>query len=79
MKVGDLVVLSAKGAKLKHNYRFYEGFGIILEVYPAKGYYDFGIQWFCEGRDAHNKRAWFKRYEIKKLKPQQSKTDKKCP
>lgn len=70
MKVGDLVVLSAKGAKLKNNYRYYEGFGIVLEVFKTKGYYDFGIQWFCEGRNAHNKRSWFKRYEIKKLKPE---------
>jgi len=70
MKVGDLVVLSAKGSKLKHNYRYYEGFGIVLEVFKTKEYYDFGVQWFCEGRNAHNKRSWFKRYEIKKLKPE---------
>ena len=79
MKVGDLVVLSAKGAKLKHNWRYYEGFGIVLEVFKTKQYYDFAIQWFCEGRSVHNKRVWFKRYEIKKLKPQKSQTDKKCP
>ena len=79
MKIGDLVVLSAKGAKLKHNHHYYQGFGIILEVYPAKGYYDFGIQWFCEGRSVHNKRVWFKRYEIKKLKPEQSEPDTFCP
>ena len=79
MKVGDLVVLSAKGAKLKHNWRYYEGFGIVLEVFKTKQYYDFAIQWFCEGRSVHNKRVWFKRYEIKKLKPQQSQAVKKCP
>ena len=79
MKVGDLVVLSAKGAKLKHNWRYYEGFGIILEIHPTRDYYDFGIQWFCDGRSVHNKRVWFKRYEIKKLKPEQSKPDTFCP
>ena len=79
MKVGDLVVLSAKGAKLKHNWRYYEGFGIVLEVFKTKQYYDFAIQWFCEGRSVHNKRVWFKRYEIKKLKPQKSQAVKKCP
>ena len=79
MKVGDLVVLSAKGRKLKHNHYYYHGFGVILEVYPTKQYYDFAIQWFCEGRSVHNKRVWFKRYEIKKLKPQQSQAVKKCP
>lgn len=79
MKVGDLVVLSAKGRKLKHNHLFYQGFGIILEVQPTKKYYDFSIKWFCEGRSVHNKRVWFKRYEIKKLKPEQSKPDTFCP
>ena len=79
MKIGDLVVLSAKGAKLKHNWRYYEGFGIVLEVFKTKQYYDFAIQWFCEGRSVHNKRVWFKRYEIKKLKPQKSQAVKKCP
>lgn len=79
MKIGDLVVLSAKGRKLKHNYHYYQGFGIILEVHPTKKYYDFGIKWFCEGRSTHNRRVWFKRYEIKKLKPQKSQAVKKCP
>jgi hypothetical protein len=74
VKVGDLVVLSAKGKKIKHNHHFHHGFGIVLEVFTRKDYYDLGIQWFCTGRDAHNRRSWFKRYEIKKLKP-----DKKCP
>jgi hypothetical protein len=69
MKIGDLVELSAKGRKLKHNNLFYKGFGIVLELYDGeKQYYDLGIQWFCEGRTAHNRMSWFKRYEIKKLK-----------
>jgi hypothetical protein len=67
MRKGDLVVLSAKGMKLKHNDIFYKGFGIVLEV-NGNGYYDYGIQWFCKNRTAHNRIAWFKRYEIKKLK-----------
>tara|TARA_R100000030_G_scaffold97023_1_gene85660 strand:+ start:70 stop:309 length:240 start_codon:yes stop_codon:yes gene_type:complete len=79
MKVGDLVVLSAKGRKLKHNYMFYKGFGIVMEIYTRKEYYDFGIQWFCKGRTAHNRKSWFKRYEIKKLKPHKSQAVKKCP
>jgi len=79
MKVGDLVVLSAKGRKLKHNYHYYQGFGIIVEVYQTEKYYDFAIKWFCKGRTAHNRKCWFKRYEIKKLKPQKSETVKKCP
>ena len=79
MKVGDLVELSAKGRRLKHNWLFYKGFGIVLEIFTKKEYYDVSVQWFCKGRNAHNKRSWFKRYEIKKLKPQQLKKDKKCP
>jgi hypothetical protein len=79
MKVGDLVILSAKGMKLKHNHPFYQGFGIVLQVFHDKEYYDLAIQWFCKGRNAHNRRSWFKRYEIKRLKPQQSSTVKKCP
>jgi|TARA_R110000851_G_scaffold236006_1_gene388582 hypothetical protein len=78
MKIGDLVTLSSKGSSLKGNQCFLKGIGIVVQIYQGK-YYDLGIKWFCEGRDAHNRIAWFKRYEIKKLKPPKSQTVKKCP
>jgi len=73
MKVGDLVKLSAKGRALKGNSSFLGGVGIVLEI--GKGsYYDLGVKWFCKNHRSNRRVAWFKRYEIKKLKP-----DKKCP
>ena len=68
MKVGDLVTLSSKGSSLKGNSVFLRGVGIVMEVYQGK-YYDFGVQWFSNDRNVYNRMAWFKRYEIKKLKP----------
>jgi hypothetical protein len=73
MKVGDLVTLSSKGNTLKGNKMFIGGVGIVMLVYEGQ-YYDFGVRWFPKKGFASNKVTWFKRYEIKKLKP-----DKKCP
>jgi len=73
MKVGDLVELSAKGRQRKSNARYLGGVGILLEV-SNNTYYTLGILWIPKKGRMKNKIGWFKRYEIKKVKP-----DKKCP
>lgn len=71
MKIGDLVVLSAKGNRLKCNTDFVGAVGILLKI-NKNSYYSMGIAWFLKNKTTKRPISWFKRYEIKKLK-----TDKK--
>ena len=73
MKVGDLVELSAKGAKLRSNQKYVGGVGILMEISKCS-YYTLGILWIPKKGYMKNKIGWYKRYEIKKCK-----ADKKCP
>ncbi len=75
MKVGDLVQLSAKGAKVKANHSFVGGIGIVMELKP-NGYYDLAIQWIPKKGQYRNRLSWFKRYEIKKSESIQQKKQK---
>ena len=75
MKVGDLVQLSAKGAKVKANHSFVGGIGIVMELKP-NGYYDLAIQWIPKKGQYRNRLSWFKRYEIKKVKASNIKNKK---
>jgi hypothetical protein len=68
MKVGDLVTLSSKGSALKGNKMFLGGVGVVLQIYNGE-YYDFGVRWFPKNGLPKGRVTWFKRYEIKKLKP----------
>mgnify|MGYP004417179701 CR=1 FL=1 len=75
-KVGDLVTLSAAGAKMSQNWRYRGGFGIVTDAgnhyadsYPIACFW----QTTREGW-SHKGAAYFKTYELKFVKP-----DKKCP
>ncbi len=73
MKVGDLAELSAKGKTIKSNRKYLSGVGILMKI-AKDSYYTLGILWIPKKGYMKNKIAWFKRYEIKKMK-----SDKKCP
>ena len=67
MKVGDLVVLSAKGSSLKKNWREVGAIGIVMEVIQYYSYYDYKVRWATKkGLSNHN--SLLKRYEIKYMK-----------
>lgn len=67
MKIGDLVILSAKGERLKCNTDFVGAVGILLHI-NENSYYSMGIAWFLKKRTTKRPISWFKRYEVKKLK-----------
>jgi hypothetical protein len=67
MKIGDLVILSAKGKRLKSNTDFVDAVGILMEINEG-ACYSMGIAWFLKKRVTKRPISWFKRYEIKKLK-----------
>ena len=66
MKVGDLVVLSARGRASQHNAGFQIGFGMVLTMNnPDNKKYPIKCRWVGHGgRDEFV----FKRYELKMLK-----------
>jgi hypothetical protein len=69
MKVGDLVMLSAAGKKISANWRCRQhgGFGIIKDVWDNTDY-PYVIEWWSADM-AKNHKCRFKRYEMKKYKP----------
>ena len=70
MKVGDLVTLSSKGSSLKGNQRLSQRNVGLWWRSIKENTTTLGVQVVLRGqRRAHNRMAWFKRYEIKKLKP----------
>jgi len=73
MRVGDLVELSAKGKNLKSNQKLLGAVGILMKI-SDHSYYTLGILWIPKKGTMKNEIWWFKRYEIKKIKP-----DTFCP
>jgi len=69
MKVGDLVILSAKGSKLKRNWRVVGAIGIILETIEYYSHYDYRIRWTTTKGGLRSYDSFLKRYEIKYMKP----------
>jgi len=66
MKVGDLVVLSARGRASKHNAGYQVGFGLVLTLNnPDNKKYPIKCRWV--GHRAKEEFV-FKRYELKMLK-----------
>ena len=74
MKVGDLVQLSAAGAKTQQNADCVGGWGIITHIntHHQGRNYPYETKWFNRGREPYPFR--FSRYELKKVK-----AVKKCP
>ena len=68
MKVGDLVVLSAKGSSLQKNWREIGGIGIIVEVIQYYSHYDYKVRWTTTKGGLRNHNSLLKRYEIKYMK-----------
>ena len=69
MKIGDLVVLSARGSKLQRNTAIaycHGGYGIVSEV-CANDIYDLRITWFKKSGEFYRTR-FFDRHEVKKKK-----------
>ena len=69
MKVGDLVVLSARGSKLQRNIaitHYHGGYGIVSKV-GDYDIYDLRITWFNKNGEFYRTR-YFDRYEVKKKK-----------
>jgi len=65
MKVGDLVVLSARGRASQHNAGFQIGFGMVLTMNnPDNKKYPIKCRWVGGSRDEFV----FKRYELKMFK-----------
>lgn len=64
MRVGDLVRLSSSGNKLSTNWAYKRQMGIIIQVRPSIEN-PYQIRWL--GKFSFIR--WFKRYEIKKVKP----------
>ena len=69
MKKGDVVQLSAAGLKISANWRprSLGGFGIIESV-EGFGDYPFHVMWWSADM-TENYKCRFKRYELKKYKP----------
>ena len=74
MKVGDLVVLSARGSQLKRNWREIGAIGIVMEVIQYYSHYDYKVRWTTTKGGLRSHNSFLKRYEIKYMK-----VDKKCP
>ena len=72
MKKGDLIVLSRKGESLKLNKNFLLGFGIGMKIQP-KSYFSIGVYWFSIGKATAPVLVWFRRHELKRLKPKKIK------
>ena len=65
MKVGDLVVLSARGKASQHNAGFHTGFGMVLTMNcPENKQYPIKCWWVGGSKDEYV----FKRYELKMFK-----------
>ena len=65
MKVGDLVVLSARGMASQHNAGFHTGFGMVLSMNcPEKKRYPIKCRWVGGSKDEYV----FKRDELKMFK-----------
>ena len=61
MKVGDLVVLSAAGSKIKQTWEFRRGYGLVVKAYPKDT--TVCCRWiFPDGR---TEKQIFYRYEVK--------------
>ena len=70
MKVGDLVVLSARGNKLQRNTaitHLYGGYGLVCKVGDGAGVYDLRVTWFKKNGEFYRTR-YFDRHEVKKKK-----------
>ena len=72
MKKGDLIVLSRKDESLKLNKIFLLGFGIVMKIQP-KSYFSIGVYWFPTGKAMAPVLVWFRRHELKRLKPKKIK------
>ena len=68
MRVGDLVVLSAKGSSLKKNWRIVVAIGIVTEVIQYYSHYDYKIRWTTIKGGLRLRDSFLKRYELKFLK-----------
>lgn len=69
MKVGDLVVLSAKGSSLKRNWRLVGAIGIVMENLEFQSsYYDYRIRWTTTKGGLRHYDSFLKRYELKHLR-----------
>ena len=68
MRVGDLVVLSAKGSSLKKNWRIVGAIGIVTEVIQYYSHYDYKIRWTTIKGGLRLRDSFLKRYELKFLK-----------
>ena len=70
MKVGDLVVLSARGNKLQRNIlirqNHHGGYGLVCKVGDGD-IFDLRITWFKKNGEFYRTR-YFDRYELKKFK-----------
>ena len=68
MKVGDLVVLSARGSKLERNRigSIHGGYGLVTKV-GDYDIYDLRIAWFKKSGEFYRTR-FFDRHEVKKKK-----------
>jgi len=69
MRVGDLVVLSAKGSSLKKNWRIVGAIGIVTEVIQYYSHYDYKIRWTTIKGGLRLRDSFLKRYEIKYMRP----------
>ena len=73
MKVGDLVVLSARGARLNKNMNiahYHAGYGLLARIeedYGGRESMGYVVHWFDKHGEYWRKKC-FDRYEIKKFK-----------
>ena len=69
MKVGDLVVLSARGAKLNKNMNithYHGGYGLLARIIETEAMC-YVVHWFDKNGE-YWRRKYFDRFEIKKFK-----------